>query len=220
FALRGPKSEVFDLNGRLVLPAFADAHLHFAGFALSRSQVDLKDVASLEEATRRVGAAARQAPAGAWIGGRGWSHDLWGGAQPTRDLLDRVAPAHPVAVGRNDGHGLWVNSEALRRAGVDRDTPNPPGGEILREPSGEPLGVLTERAMDLIARVVPLPTVDDTARAIAGAMPIAHRAGLAGITCMESLDAYRAFQRLYERGQLRLRVGMCLAVDDFDEEVD
>jgi predicted amidohydrolase YtcJ len=218
-ALRGPHTEVVDLGGRLVLPAFTDAHTHFAGFAVSRSRVDLKDVASLDEAGQRVAAAARQCAPGAWITGRGWAHDLWGGTLPTAALLDRVAPGYPVALSRNDGHGLWVSSEALRRASITRDTPDPPGGAIMRDPAGEPTGVLTERAMDLIYDLIPPPSPDQVARAVVEALPIAHQAGLAGVTCMEGLDAYRVYRSLYERGVLGLRIGMCLEVATFDEEV-
>jgi predicted amidohydrolase YtcJ len=219
-ALRGPQTEVVDLGGRLVLPAFTDAHTHFVGYALSLAMVDLKEVTSLDEAVRRVRAAAEGGPADAWIRGRGWAHDLWGGNLPTKELLDAAAPGRPVALSRNDGHGLWVSSEALRQAGITRDTPNPPGGEILRDAFGEPTGVLTERAMDRVYDLIPSPGLEDAARAVVDAMPAAHRAGLAAITCMESFDAYQVYRALYERDQLRLRVGMCLAPDDFDREID
>jgi predicted amidohydrolase YtcJ len=217
---RASETEVVDLGGRLVLPAFTDAHTHFAGFAISRSLVDLKDVAVLDEAVRRVGAAAARAPAGAWVVGRGWAHDLWGGTLPTRNLLDAVEPNRPIALGRNDGHGLWVNSEALRRAGITRDTPNPLGGDIVRDGHGEPTGVLAERAMDLVSDLIPAPSAGDLTRAVREAMPIAHRAGLAGVTCMEALDAFRTYRGLAQSGELHLRIGMCLAPQDFDEEID
>jgi predicted amidohydrolase YtcJ len=219
-SLRGTGTEVVDLGGRLVLPAFTDSHIHFAGFAISRTRVDLKGVTSLDEAARRVASAADRAPRGSWILGRGWLHDLWGGAQPTHSILDAAAPGHPVALSRNDGHALWVSGEAMRLAGVTRDLADPPGGQILRDESGEPIGVLTERAMDLVTSIIPSPSVDDLAQAIDEAMPVAHRSGLASVTCMENLDAYRAFRQLKERGRLQLRVGMCLALDAFDEEVE
>lgn len=219
-ALRGPSCEVVDLAGRLVLPAFSDAHVHFAGFALSRTEVDLKGVASLEEAARRVAAVAARMPKDSWITGRGWLHDLWGGAQPTRAILDRVVPEQPVVLWRNDGHAIWVNSEALCRAGISRETASPPGGEILRDADGEPIGVLSELAADLVTRLLPPVSIDALARAIETATPLAHQAGLASLTCMESFEAYRAFRQLQEQGKLRLRIGMCLAVDSFDEEVE
>jgi predicted amidohydrolase YtcJ len=219
-AFQDASSEVVDLRGRLVLPAFTDAHTHFAAFALSRSAVDLKGVDSLVEAARRVALATARASPDGWIIGRGWSHDLWGGVQPTRQLLDAAASGRPVALSRNDGHGAWVSSEALRRANITRDTPDPAGGEVLRDESGEPSGVLTERAMDAVERLIPAPTEDDIARAVLDSIPLAHRAGLAGVTCMEGLRTYRAYRDLRDRGQLGLRIGMCLALPDFDEEVE
>jgi len=219
-ASRGAGVEIVDLGGRLVLPAFTDAHTHFAGFAIGRRDVNLKGVTSLEEAARRVAEAAARTPTGLWIVGHGWLHDLWGGTQPTHAILDAAAPGYPVALRRNDGHAVWVSGEALRRAGITRDTVDPPGGEIYRDRAGEPTGVLAERAIDLVEKFIPEPTVDDLARAIEDALPIAHRSGLAGITCMEGFDAYRAYRLLKENGKLRLRIGMCLALDAFDEEVE
>lgn len=217
--LAGSGGEAIDLGGRLVLPAFTDAHLHFSGFALARSQIDLKGVTALPEAVRRVRVAAGLLPVGSWVLGRGWAHDLWGGELPTRALLDEAAPGYPVVLRRNDGHGIWASTEALRRAGVNASTANPDGGEILRDARGEPTGVLTERAMDLVTAVIPEPSHDDVVRAVEAAIPVAHRAGLAGITCMESFAAYRAYRTLRDAGRLGLRVAMCLAVDDFDAEV-
>jgi predicted amidohydrolase YtcJ len=219
-AARGRRTEVVDLGRRLVFPAFTDAHAHFAAFALSRQEIDLKDITSLAEAVRRVAEAAARMPAGTWIIGSGWLHDLWGGTQPDRGLLDAVAPEHLVALWRNDGHAVWVNTAALRRAGIDRDTPDPPGGAILRDREGEPTGVLAERAADRIAAVIPSPSTEDIARSITEAMPLAHRAGLAGLTCMEGLDAYRAYHLLHTRGKLQLRIGICLSVNDLAKELD
>lgn len=216
----GLGGEAVDLGGRLVLPAFHDAHTHFAAFALSRSAVDLKGVTSPTEAARRVGEAARSLAPGAWITGWGWSHDLWGGELPTRALLDQAAPSYPVALSRNDGHGMWVSSEALRRAGITRNTPDPERGAIRRDPTGEPTGVLTERAMDPVEAVIPEPTHAEIVRAIEAALPIAYRAGLGAITCMERLADYRAYRTLRDEGRLGLRVGMCLSAGDFEEEVE
>ncbi|GIW11076.1 MAG: amidohydrolase [Dehalococcoidia bacterium] len=208
--------EVVDLSGRLVLPAFSDAHCHFAAFALSRREVDLRGVTSLAEAVRRVGAVAAQGRG--WITGRGWLHDAWGGQQPTRQLLDQVVPNRPVALWRNDHHAVWVNSLALALAGITATTPDPPGGVILREANGEPSGVLLERAAELVRRRIPPPSVAELAEAIVQAAPLAHREGIAAVYCPEGLAAYQAYRLLHQQGRLPLRVGMCLATDDFEAE--
>src|SRR5262249_37695249 len=112
------------------------------------------------------------------------------------------------------------SGEALRRAGLTAATADPPGGEILRDEAGAPSGVLLERAADLVTRLIPPPPAEEVARAIEAATPIAHRAGLAGVTCPEGIGDYRASRLPRDRGRLRLRVGIPLATSSFDEEVD
>ncbi|HYP53042.1 MAG TPA: amidohydrolase family protein, partial [Pyrinomonadaceae bacterium] len=158
-------ARVIDLRGRLVTPGFNDAHLHVLGGGLALMRVDLVGAATLEEAKRRVAESARQLPAGTWIRGRGWDHTLWGGRWPTRQDLDAVAPNHPVILQRVDGHVTWVNTLALQKAGVTAKTQAPEGGELLRDASGEPTGILKETAGNLVGRVVPEPTREENKEA-------------------------------------------------------
>ncbi len=198
-------AERLDLGGRDVLPGLTDAHLHFEWYALGLRQVEA-ETGSLDEALRRVAAHVAQAPAGAWIRGYGWNQNVWGGAFPTAADLDRVAPAHPVLLRAKSGHAAWVNSAALRLAGITTATPNPPGGEIWRDARGTPTGILTEDAIDLVSHLVPEPTPEQVAEAMLPAMENAWRVGL---TCVHDFDGQRcllAFQLLRERGQLGLRV--------------
>src|SRR6185436_11591148 len=136
-----------DLGGRAVLPGLVDAHGHLMYLARLRLTLDVAGLASEADCAERVAARASTAPAGEWIAGRGWDQNRWPGARfPTRASLDRAAPGHPVALVRVDGHAIWANSAALRLAGIDRRTPDPPGGRLERDAAGEPIGILVDTA--------------------------------------------------------------------------
>jgi predicted amidohydrolase YtcJ len=182
-ALLATKGEAVDLRGRTVVPGFTDAHLHFMSYGLSLKEIDLAEVPTLEEALARVAARAAETPAGHWLEGRGWDHSLWeGGAFPTRKDLDRVAPEHPVFLRRKCGHAGWANSRALELAGITSETADPPGGAIDREPAtGQPTGILKERAMDFIFRLFEEPVMGEAVDAIKAGMANAHRLGVVGV---------------------------------------
>jgi predicted amidohydrolase YtcJ len=166
-ARRREGTQVIDLRGRTVLPGLIDAHQHQLYMGLSFNQVDAA-VTTIDEIVTRVHTRGERLPAGEWIEGRGY-HDarLAEKRNPTRYDLDRAAPDRPVFLTRVCGHIMSVNSRALELAGITRDTPDPSGGTIDRDPaSGEPTGVLRETAMQLIRRVVPLPSQVTLRRAI------------------------------------------------------
>ena len=128
-----PGEATIDLEGRAVLPGLVDAHGHLMHLARGRLSFDARGGASEEEVARRVGERAAR-PRGEWITGRNWDQNLWPGRRfPSRATLDRAAPDHPVALVRIDGHATWANSAALAAAGVERTTPDPPGGLIARD---------------------------------------------------------------------------------------
>src|SRR5581483_7402970 len=144
-------STLIDLRGKLALPAFTDAHIHFTGFAQSLENVDLRDCRSQQEAVERVRARAAQTPPGQLIWGGGWNNAEWENPTcPDKHALDAVAPHHPVILTRQDGHSVWVNSLALQNARITRDTRAPDGGVIDRDARGEPTGILRENAIDLL----------------------------------------------------------------------
>ena len=211
-ALAGPRTQVIDAGGRLVLPGLIDAHVHFLRYAISRRYVDLHGVVDLAEVRRRVREAVRRAAPGEWVVGLGWEHDLWSiGGFPTRELLDDIAPHNPVALYRMDMHTLWVNSRALELAGITRETPDPPESRIERDASGEPTGILREwSAVRLVQRCIPEPDEETRLRYLREAIAEAHRLGLTGIHDQrvedEGGESFRAFQILRSSGELKLRV--------------
>ena len=147
----GADTQVIDLGGKLVLPGFNDAHVHFFDGGENLASVQLRDAKSEDEFRQRIAAFAAKPPAGRWITGGDWDHENWTPARlPTRQLIDAVTPGHPVFVNRLDGHMALANSQALQLAGITRDTPDPPGGTIVRDAAGEPTGVLKDAAMSRV----------------------------------------------------------------------
>ena len=196
-----------DLGGRAVVPGLVDAHGHLMHLARLRLTLDVAGLPSEAACAERVALRAASAPTGEWIAGRGWDQNRWPGAQfPTRASLDRAAPRHPVALVRIDGHAIWANSAALRVAGIDRHTPDPPGGRLERDASGQPTGILVDTAQDLVRRVEPRPGAaqmeDAVRRAIADCLDV----GLTGVHEMGAdLDALAAYQQLVASGAFPFR---------------
>src|ERR1041385_4724615 len=140
-AWRGPNTRVIDARGRLVLPGFNDAHVHFITGGLQLDSVELKDAQSPEEFARRIGNFARRIPKSEWITGGDWDEEKWNPPHlPTKEMIDSVTPETPVFVTRYDGHESLANSLALKLAGVTKDTQSPAGGEIVRDAQGNPTG--------------------------------------------------------------------------------
>lgn len=196
-----------DLGGRAVLPGLVDAHAHLMGLARARLMIALGDAASEADAARRVAEAAAKTAAGEWLAGRGWDQTRWPGARfPTRASLDGVAPRHPVALTRVDGHATWANSAALAAAGITRRTPDPPGGLIARGADGEPTGLLIDTAQRLVQDVVPPPSAARFDEAVREAIAECLAKGLVGIHEMGvDLFGLASYRRLIERGQFPFR---------------
>jgi predicted amidohydrolase YtcJ len=203
-ALAGPGTERIDLEGRTLVPGFNDSHVHVWKVGqLLEGILDLRATASLVELKETVRRRDRELPGNAWLLGRGYNEQfLREGRQPTRWDLDAAAPDRPVALTRTCGHMIVGNTKALALAGIVRGTPDPPGGEIERDPAGEPTGLVKENAMGLLKAVIPEPTVSEYAAMILAA----GRAQLSkGITSASEagatpvlLEAYRALDRANE----------------------
>jgi predicted amidohydrolase YtcJ len=201
--LEGPRTRVFDLGGRAVVPGFVDAHVHFGSYALARQQVDLDAAATLDEGLSMLRAAVERLPAQAWLRGRGWDRNRWGRLPVAADL-DRVVGKRNAALASRDGHSLWLSSAALQAAGIDRSTHPPVGGVIERDEHGQPTGVLSENATELIR--LPRASRDEIRDAIRRALPVAAAAGLTGIHNFEDGRSRQAFESLDASGELTLRV--------------
>jgi predicted amidohydrolase YtcJ len=210
---RGPRTRIVATPGAFATPGLIDAHCHLASLGAVQEGLDLRGVDRLDEVARRVKERIDAQPGGSWITGRNWDQSLWpGGAFPTAEVLDAVAPDRPVWLTRVDGHAGWANSEAMRRAKVTADTPARPHGQIVKDASGRPTGIFIDDAKNLILRIMPRPTSADVAQRILAGQALALKAGLTGIhdAGVTGTDE-AAFRDLDQQGRLRLRVyGMAL----------
>jgi predicted amidohydrolase YtcJ len=203
----GPGTRVVDLAGRLVVPGFNDAHVHFLSGGFGLLSVDLRDSRDEAEMARRLGEYARTLPKGVWILEGNWDHESWPEKRlPTRRSVDAVTPDNPVFVSRLDGHMSLANSLALRLAGVTRDTKDPDGGTIVHDSDGEPTGVLKDNAEDLVDGVVPAPSREMNLRAARAALAEAARFGVTTIQDNSPVDALPTYQELKARGELTARI--------------
>jgi len=216
-ALRGPRTRVYDLGGRLALPGFTDSHLHLAGLARRFLQVDLTGTPTLWRALSRIAAKVKRTPRGEWITGAGLDKNLWGDQWPSRHDLDRVAPSHPVALRTRDGHTAWVNSLALKLSGITARTKSPPGGVIRRDAKGRPTGILHETAMRLVygSRAFRQPEVAPAE--LRTALRSLLRQGITSAHVMGEAETLALAQELRQRGGLDLRLTCYRAVDALDD---
>jgi predicted amidohydrolase YtcJ len=176
--LAGPRTEVVELDGRLLLPGFQDAHVHPIPAGLELGQCDLTGTRTAEETVAVVRAYAEAHPEREWILGGGWSMEAFEGGTPTKALLDAAVPDRPVYLPNRDHHGAWVNSRALELAGIGAATPDPDDGRIERDAAGEPSGTLQEGAMQLVGRLTPPATAADRLAALLHAQRHLHALGI------------------------------------------
>lgn len=196
--LLGAGTEVIDLEGRMLLPGFQDAHVHPPAAGVDMLQCDLHDANTLEAYIGIIRGYADSHPDAGWILGGGWSMDVFPGGTPTKGILDEIVPDRPVYLPNRDGHGGWVNSKALKIAGITRDTPDPSDGRIERDELGEPSGTLHEGAQALVSGHAPEPTAEVWAEGLERAQAYLHSLGITGWQdaivggSYETLDTYVA----------------------------
>ena len=204
----GPKTKVIDLAGRLVVPGFNDAHVHFYTGGTHLAGVQLRDAQSEADFSKRIAAQAARLPKGGWVTGGDWDHENWTPARvPTRQLIDAGTLDHPVFVNRLDGHMGLANSLAMKLAGITRESKDPPGGVIVRDANGEPTGLLKDAAMAAVYHVIPPPGPAAVEDALKAAMRYAAANGVTSVQDMSASPAVlAAYQRLLARGELSVRV--------------
>ena len=205
---RGPKTKVIDAGGKLLLPGFNDAHLHFIQGGAQLEQVQLTDAATPEEFAKRIAVQVKKTAKGEWILGGRWDETKWPKPElPTKELVDPVTSDIPMFVERYDGHEALANSAAMKSAGIDAKTPDVPGGVILRDASGNPTGVFKDAAMTLIYKAIPPMTHEQRLRAARGALK--HAASL-GVTSVQHMNPdfpdVAAYSELAEKGELTARI--------------
>lgn len=216
------ETECIDAGGRLVLPGLCDAHIHLSHYALGLREVRLADTRTRSEMIDRIREAAARTAPGMWIVGQGWNESWWGDTDfPTAAEIDAATGAEsPAIFYRSDMHSAVVNSAALRLAGITAATPNPPGGVIDRDASGQPTGFLRELAIDLVSQHVPPPTAEEHDAALLDGTAALHRLGITAVHAQRVKDGddgpreWASLLRLREAGKLRLRVACNVAAHE------
>ena len=212
--LKAAASSVVDLGGQFVMPGFNDAHIHLTEVGFKKRRVDLSGTRSLEEFRERIRKRVQSAAPNEWILGAGWDETLWQVKElPTRWDIDAVTPDHPVYLDRTDGHVAVANTRALKLGRVTLASKDPEGGEIGRDATGQPNGILRETARDLLTAVIPPPTADMRRKAIEAALEDIARDGITSVqdnSDAENGDAYwddfQVFEQLERDGKLTVRI--------------
>ena len=203
----GESTKVIDLQGKTVIPGLIEGHMHYPGEGQKLLQLDLfwkpKDVI-----LAAVKAEADRLPDGEWITGGGWNQEVWDIPEfPSKEDLDEVAPNNPVALRRTCGHATWVNSLALEIGGITKDTPNPQGGEILKNENGDPLGILTDTAASFVTSKIPPLTAERKKEALLLAQDELFSYGLTtSMDAGSSVEDIQQMKELYESGDLKIRL--------------
>jgi predicted amidohydrolase YtcJ len=221
-----PATKVIDLAGRLATPGLIEGHGHFTGVGQAKMALNLRDVKSWDEIVSMVAAAAKEAKPGEWIVGRGWHQEKWDkrpvpnvNGFPVHDELSKVSPNNPVMLTHASGHASFVNEAALKAAGVTKETPNPPGGDIMKDASGRPIGLLNERAQGLtreaMNRHLAQRTVEEREAVLQKEIDLAAQEAVSkGITSFQDAgtdaSGIERFRKRAEAGTLPLRLWVML----------
>ena len=229
----GPHTRVIDLKGQLAVPGFIEGHGHLTGIGEYRQGLDLREARTWEDIVAQVERAARQAKPGEWIVGRGWHQSKWDRAPqpnvegfPLHASLDKVSPDNPVLLTHASGHASLVNAKAMEAARLTRDTPNPPGGEILKDPQGNPTGLLRETAQETVGRArqawLNQRTPAERAANLRRAIDLAVAECISkGITSFEDagspFSTVDVFRSMVEEHRLKLRLWVMLGGATTDE---
>jgi predicted amidohydrolase YtcJ len=205
-AMSGSSTKQYQLNGKLVIPGFNDAHIHFLSGSLGLSTVDLNQSKTPEEAVAEVAKYAKKNPSAKWITGLGWQYTIFPRGMPTKEMLDAVINDRPVYIRAYDGHSAWVNSKALQLAGITKETSYTGFGSIVKDAKGEPTGALSEGAMQLVAKFIPPVTREEKLAAIKQGLQYAASLGITSVqNASGSIDEFELYNELYSKGELTLR---------------
>jgi hypothetical protein len=219
-AWRGASTKVIDAGGKMMLPGFNDSHVHFIAGGLQLDSVDLRQSTGPEDFAQKLAARAKITPKGEWITGGDWDEEKWNPPQlPTREMIDTVTPDNPVFVNRYDGHEALANTLALKLAGVTAKTPNPSGGEIVKDKSGQPTGILKDAAQSMVDSKIPPISHERRMRAAKRALAHAARLGVTSVQAMSAeYDDVRVYGELLERGELTARIYVAPPLSTWESE--
>lgn len=215
--LVGKNTRVIDAQGKLVIPGFNDAHVHFLEGGYQLSSVDLRDAKTPQEFVERIKNFAAKLPKGRWILGGKWDHENWTPSNlPTREMIDAATPDNPVFIDRLDGHMALANSLALKMAGVDKNTKDVEGGEIVRDGAGNPTGILKDAAMNYVTKVIPEFSFAERLEAAEAATNYAASLGVTSAQDMSAGVDAAVYQELERQGKLKTRIYGCSQLSEWE----
>jgi predicted amidohydrolase YtcJ len=216
-SMEKPGCKKFNLEGKTVWPGLIDSHLHFDMYSQSLTQVKCETI-TVEECLELVRMKSKSTPPGEWITGQGWNQNIWG-KFGTSSQLDTVSGDCLVFLSDKSIHAAWVNSAALVIAGIDKNTPDPDGGEIQRDSKGNPTGILFENAVNLVEKLIPPISMSKRLEYMRDAQKSLHSLGLTGIHDFDRMECLYALQELHKSGELTLRVTKGIPVETLDQAI-
>jgi predicted amidohydrolase YtcJ len=218
--LTGTGTRIIAAPGALLVPGFIDTHVHFVDGGSALASVQLRDAATPDEFTRRIAEFVAAAEPGEWVTGGAWDHENWGGELPRRDWIDAVTADNPVWISRLDGHMALANTAALRIAGVDADTPDIDGGEIIRDDEGRPTGLLKDNAMSLVYAAMPPSSEAKLEREVRAAMDYVAANGVTTVHDMAGFESLATYRRLEARDELKTRIYSVVPLAEWERLAD
>ena len=216
-ALIGEDTEVISVTGSMLVPGFIDTHVHFIASGSGLASVQLRDAATPEEFSARIGEFAKNVDPGEWIMYGDWDHTLWGGELPRRDWIDDVTPDNPVWVYRLDGHMALANSAALALSGVDADSADIDGGTIVRYEDGRPTGLLKDNAMMMVEEAIPEAAAAKLDREARAAMEHVAGNGVTSVHDMAGWQSLATYRRAQGRGEMLTRIYSVVPLRDWEK---
>jgi predicted amidohydrolase YtcJ len=219
--LVGDSTQVIDLQGRLVIPGFNDAHIHFLSGAQGLAEVELTNTTSDQEVQSYIKKYVSEHPDNVWITGRGWQYTFYKGGFPDKKMLDALVSDKPAYIRAYDGHTAWVNSKALELAGIGRNYKFMGFGEVVRDSNGEPTGILKEDAMGLVSSLIPEKSREENQDAIRLGMKLAAELGITSIqNAHGNVEETELYESLLKNNELTVRTSVAFSIDDKTSEDD
>jgi len=198
-------AEIEDARHSILLPSFTDAHIHLLAYGLSLQRVNV-ETPTKHDCLDQIVSCVKSTVPGKWIIGHGWNHNIWSDGYGTKNDLDKLSTQHPIYLTHKSLHSGWANSSALEKAAINLQTPDPEGGTIQRNASGEPTGILFESAMEMVESAIPEPDVSKRETAILEAQTALHRYGITAVHDFDPWSVYETLDDLHVKGKLSLRV--------------
>jgi predicted amidohydrolase YtcJ len=211
-------TKIEDLRQSILMPSFSDAHIHLLTYGLSLQRVNV-EMPTKQSCLEKLANHVKNTDHGKWIIGHGWDHNIWADGYGSKKDLDKISTQHPIYLTHKSLHSSWANSSALKLAGINHNTPNPQGGTIQRDASGDPTGILLESAMRMVESVIPEPNISERETAILKAQTELHKYGITAVHDFDPWSIFETLNNLRAKDELFLRVTKGIPKSFLDEAI-